>query len=51
MFNIFALIINLIFAFIYLWAAEHNRYICLALMVIAPLTDIILLGIKERNFN
>lgn len=47
MFNLFVLFINIIFAAVYLEAVEYNRYICLALWVVVPLTNIILLGIKE----
>ena len=48
MFNLFVLIINVIFAAVYLEAVEYNRYICLALWVIVPMTNIVLLGIKEH---
>ena len=48
MFNLFVLFINIIFATVYLEAVEYNRYICAALWVIAPLTNIVLLGIREH---
>jgi len=48
MMNVLLIVINLVFAGVYLWAVEYNRYVCLALLAVAPMVDICLLGIKER---
>lgn len=51
MFNIFTLFINVIFAAVYLEAVEYNRYICAALWVVIPFTNLVLFSIKEKFFN
>lgn len=52
MLKLFAFLLNIFFAFLYLWAAEYNRYICVALWAIAPLANIALFAVYEKSlFN
>lgn len=36
------ILINLLFAALYLWAVENNRYICLVMWFVVPFVDIFL---------
>lgn len=43
------ILMNLVFAALYLWGVEYNRYICGALWLIAPMANILLWGIVEKQ--
>ena len=45
------IILNLIMGVTYVWGADHNRYICLALWFIIPILNTVLFGLFEKQIN
>lgn len=43
------ILLNLVFAGLYLWGSENNRMLCLVLLLLVPFIDLIIFGIIEKK--
>ena len=44
-------LLNTIMGIIYVWGADHNRYICLALWFIFPILNAVLFSLCEKQIE
>jgi hypothetical protein len=45
------ILVNFLFGGLYLWGADHNRYVCAWLWFIIPMVDALFVGLLEHQME
>lgn len=45
------ILMNLLMGGLYLWGADHNRYVCACLWFVIPIMDLVFFGLSENQME